>query len=210
MVDHEANTRNDVTGSASQLVQAGRIAGDVHLHPAPYVIPVPRQLPLQPAHFTGQDAELSRLDSLLSAQTERAGLGGRGYRDRRRRRHRERRQPGDLGLQHGEAGLLACRHAQAERRGRGARSNRAASSTPLSACVASPRRHRRSPARTGSPDRSARTPRRVVRPRRRPAGWPAPAGKSRPRRPPRLPWRAPSAAAPQGADLCGWGSWQAW
>jgi tetratricopeptide (TPR) repeat protein len=68
MNDHHDDVRNDMTGSAHQVVQAARIAGDVHLHPASFVIPLPRQLPPPPAHFTGRDAELSRLDSLLSGQ----------------------------------------------------------------------------------------------------------------------------------------------
>lgn len=68
MVDRKADNHNDVTGSAGQIVQAGKIAGDVHLHPAPFVIPLPRQLPVRPVHFTGRDAELSRLESLLSGQ----------------------------------------------------------------------------------------------------------------------------------------------
>jgi NB-ARC domain len=52
-------------------VRGCTIYGDLHLHPAPdeptpVAGSVPRQLPVNVAHFTGRDAELAKLDALLT------------------------------------------------------------------------------------------------------------------------------------------------
>jgi tetratricopeptide (TPR) repeat protein len=86
----EANSRNGV-GSSNELsgtvvgpsVQAGAIHGDLHFHSVPAAsMPVPRQLPAPPLHFTGRAEELSRLDELLKRRLSRivilTGTGGVG------------------------------------------------------------------------------------------------------------------------------------
>lgn len=56
-----------VAGAVEQIVQAHHITGDVHVHgPAAPEVPQPRQLPRDITFFTGRDAELGRLDALLS------------------------------------------------------------------------------------------------------------------------------------------------
>jgi tetratricopeptide (TPR) repeat protein len=83
--DDREETRNVVTGGVSgQLVQAGAIHGDVHLHRPPPVIP--RQLPPAPAHFTNRWLEQEALDRIAagghasgrSALAVLAGPGGSG------------------------------------------------------------------------------------------------------------------------------------
>lgn len=70
--------------SAGAVVQAGTIAGSVHVHGTRTTRPVPRQLPAAPAHFVGRDDELAELTRdlgepggtvLISAL---AGAGGIG------------------------------------------------------------------------------------------------------------------------------------
>jgi tetratricopeptide (TPR) repeat protein len=60
-------TSNAVSGTVNAVVQAGTIAGGVHLHrprPAPVV---PRQLPPDPAYFTNRGDELRALDRIIPA-----------------------------------------------------------------------------------------------------------------------------------------------
>ncbi len=58
-------TRNVVAGDVpGQLVQAGVIHGDVHLHRPPPV--TPRQLPPSPAHFTNRWREQAELDRIAA------------------------------------------------------------------------------------------------------------------------------------------------
>lgn len=59
---------SDLSGSARDVVQAGRVLGGVHFHgPAPVrmEVPVPRQLPGDVSGFVGRAAELAELDALL-------------------------------------------------------------------------------------------------------------------------------------------------
>jgi tetratricopeptide (TPR) repeat protein len=59
-------TRNALSGSADNVVQAREIQGGVHVHqPRVSSLPAPRQLPADVTFFTGRDAELGRLDDLL-------------------------------------------------------------------------------------------------------------------------------------------------
>ncbi|WP_162834776.1 ATP-binding protein [Amycolatopsis circi] len=69
-MDHEENSAgkvvNAVVGGAEQIVQARDVAGDIHVHASSSSeIPQPRQLPPTVTHFTGRDAELGILDTLL-------------------------------------------------------------------------------------------------------------------------------------------------
>lgn len=62
----EGGTRNALSGSADNIVQAREIQGGVHVHqPRASALPAPRQLPADVTFFTGRDAELARLDALL-------------------------------------------------------------------------------------------------------------------------------------------------
>lgn len=59
---------NRATGDPEQVLQVGQITGNVHVHSAAErEFPRPRQLPRDITHFTGRDAEVGRLDALLSA-----------------------------------------------------------------------------------------------------------------------------------------------
>lgn len=82
-------THNELSAGADQVVQARDVHGGVHVHRAgSVVVPVPRQVPPDVTHFTGRDAELARLDVLLSRNTSGqpaavvisaiAGAGGMG------------------------------------------------------------------------------------------------------------------------------------
>lgn len=73
------DVRNDLSGSAGAVVQAGQIYGNIHIQSAP-ASPVPRQLPPQTAHFTGRHAELSMLAALAehSGAIVVTGAGGVG------------------------------------------------------------------------------------------------------------------------------------
>ncbi|MET8993683.1 tetratricopeptide repeat protein [Amycolatopsis sp. NPDC004169] len=67
MSQTKGSTDNAVTGSAEQIVQAGSVSGDIHVHAASSAsLPRPRQLPPEVTHFTGREAELGELDALLS------------------------------------------------------------------------------------------------------------------------------------------------
>ncbi|MEO7196369.1 MAG: tetratricopeptide repeat protein [Pseudonocardiaceae bacterium] len=82
----EGGTRNALSGSADNVVQAREIQGGVHVHqPRASSLPAPRQLPADVAFFTGRDAELGRLDALLDGGEPAAvvisaiaGTGGMG------------------------------------------------------------------------------------------------------------------------------------
>lgn len=64
-----AEGHNQVSGTARHVVQAARVTGGVHIHPdAESTFPPPQQLPAQPAHFTGRESELAKLDLLLHAE----------------------------------------------------------------------------------------------------------------------------------------------
>ncbi|MGH3830116.1 MAG: ATP-binding protein [Pseudonocardiaceae bacterium] len=82
----EGGTRNALSGSADNVVQAREIQGGVHVHQSrASSLPAPRQLPADVAFFTGRDAELGRLDALLDGAEPAAvvisaiaGTGGMG------------------------------------------------------------------------------------------------------------------------------------
>ncbi len=82
----EGGTRNALSGSADNVVQAREIQGGVHVHhPRASSLPAPRQLPADVTFFTGRDAELGRLDALLDRDEPAAvvisaiaGTGGMG------------------------------------------------------------------------------------------------------------------------------------
>jgi tetratricopeptide (TPR) repeat protein len=62
----EGGTRNALSGSADNVVQARDIQGGVHVHqPRASSLPAPRQLPANVTFFTGRDAELGTVDALL-------------------------------------------------------------------------------------------------------------------------------------------------
>ncbi|MBW4720711.1 ATP-binding protein [Saccharothrix obliqua] len=64
MATEGGEQRNELTGSVSGgAVQAGTVHGGVHIHAVATPPPLPRQLPAEPAHFTGRAAELSALDA---------------------------------------------------------------------------------------------------------------------------------------------------
>ncbi|MFI0467715.1 ATP-binding protein [Saccharopolyspora sp. 5N102] len=79
---------NDASGVvAGSVVQAGSIAGSVHVHNSQPEQPVPRQLPSTPAKFVGRADELARLTEALDKVTDAdsavqvsalAGAGGTG------------------------------------------------------------------------------------------------------------------------------------
>ena len=78
--------RNDVAGAVETSIQAGTVHGGVHVHHAPAqepAVPLPRQLPARPAHFTARTRELAELDAVLVADAEAqlivlSGAGGVG------------------------------------------------------------------------------------------------------------------------------------
>ncbi|MFI7242681.1 ATP-binding protein [Streptomyces qinglanensis] len=62
--------RNDLSGSARNVVQAGQVSGDVHVHTAALApAPRPAQLPGDVRGFVNRSDELSALDGLLDART---------------------------------------------------------------------------------------------------------------------------------------------
>ncbi|MFB9909751.1 tetratricopeptide repeat protein [Allokutzneria oryzae] len=84
---HEESTVDNVISGAvqGQIVQAGVVHGDVHLHGAvPSARPVPQQLPSEPVVFASREPELARLDRVLRESDDRltlvvvSGAGGVG------------------------------------------------------------------------------------------------------------------------------------
>lgn len=73
----EGGTRNDLSGHAGYVVQAGSVAGGVHLHvpEASTSAPVPRQLPLAASGFVNRVRELKRLDSVTASAASSTGAG---------------------------------------------------------------------------------------------------------------------------------------
>ena len=64
---HKGGTRNEFPGTATNVVQARDIQGDLHLYAAPATnLLVPRQLPADDGLFTGRDSDLAILDDLLN------------------------------------------------------------------------------------------------------------------------------------------------
>jgi len=73
----EGGARNDLSGQAGYVVQAGSVAGGVHLHvpEAGAPAPVPRQLPLAAGGFVNRVRELKRLDSVTASAAAAVGAG---------------------------------------------------------------------------------------------------------------------------------------
>ncbi|WNV85341.1 tetratricopeptide repeat protein [Umezawaea sp. Da 62-37] len=70
---------NQVTAHrVDHLVQAGTIAGDVHLHSTPAQAVVPRQMPLANRWFTGRSGELNALTAAVDAGHHVAAVGTGG------------------------------------------------------------------------------------------------------------------------------------
>jgi tetratricopeptide (TPR) repeat protein len=81
----DGETRNDMTGSADNVVQARDISGGVHIHHGAPPLPVPRQLPPDIVYFTDREAYLAQLHAWLDTPYEYAappeviaGIGGVG------------------------------------------------------------------------------------------------------------------------------------
>jgi len=73
----DAEARNDLSGHAGYVVQAGSVAGGVHLH-VPEIsaaTPVPRQLPLAAGGFINRVRELAVLDGVTSSGASAVGVG---------------------------------------------------------------------------------------------------------------------------------------
>lgn len=69
------NTASNVAHAVGgPVVQAGVVHGDIHLHDVPRR-PVPRQLPLAPAHFSGRTGELQALTDVLTRHPRQGGPG---------------------------------------------------------------------------------------------------------------------------------------
>lgn len=61
--------RSEISGSASEVVQARDISGDIHFHAgrtAPFASPKPRQLPGDVRGFVNRSSDLQRLDAILT------------------------------------------------------------------------------------------------------------------------------------------------
>ncbi|MFD7654653.1 ATP-binding protein [Actinosynnema sp. NPDC059797] len=66
--EHGPDTSNDVSGAARSVVQAGSIAGGVHLHSTGrHEVPVPHELPPDVHAFTDRVEQLAELDLLLAS-----------------------------------------------------------------------------------------------------------------------------------------------
>ncbi|MFE2755286.1 ATP-binding protein [Actinosynnema sp. NPDC059335] len=76
------DVHNRASATSANLVQAGRIYGDLHFHDSRPARPAPRQLPAPPRWFTGRAEESRRLDDLVRGQrapvTVVSGPGGVG------------------------------------------------------------------------------------------------------------------------------------
>ncbi|MET8849742.1 tetratricopeptide repeat protein [Amycolatopsis sp. NPDC004625] len=66
--DHaDGGSANEVSGSASAVVQAGSIVGDVHLHPGRPAAARPHELPADVYAFTDREEQLADMDLLLAS-----------------------------------------------------------------------------------------------------------------------------------------------
>ena len=61
-------TRNELSGTASIVIQGRDFLGGIHLNPPPFpsVQPAPRQLPPDITHFTGRRSDEGKLDEFLT------------------------------------------------------------------------------------------------------------------------------------------------
>lgn len=60
--------QNIFRGTATNVVQAHEIHGNVHFHATDPVLPIPNQLPPDVTHFTGRGTDLTKLDELLASR----------------------------------------------------------------------------------------------------------------------------------------------
>lgn len=81
----ENHTHNELAASATNVVQARDITGDVHIHTPDAALPVPRQLPSGVGHFVDREDSLRGLHTWLDTPPDRAapanviaGIGGVG------------------------------------------------------------------------------------------------------------------------------------
>lgn len=65
-----SDSRNDLSGSSHDVVQAGSVTGDIHFHrtaPPPGASgPVPRQLPADVYAFVNRTDELAQLNAIVA------------------------------------------------------------------------------------------------------------------------------------------------
>jgi hypothetical protein len=69
----DGDTKNVLSGTAGNVVQARDIHGGVHFHASPTALPVPHQLPSDVPLFTGRGRYLAALDALFAPDADGEG-----------------------------------------------------------------------------------------------------------------------------------------